>query len=75
MAEETKVPSEMIMSAKWDKLLERVVINAGTGCVIGVCASFVLTRGFAYRLAMSTFGAGTGVGIAVEKSSAEFKER
>ena len=28
MAEEaTKVPSELVMSAKWDKLLERVLIN------------------------------------------------
>lgn len=28
MAEETKIPSELIISQKWDKLLERVAINA-----------------------------------------------
>lgn len=101
---DTKIPSELVISQKWDKLLERVAINAGTGFVIGLCASFVFTRGYAraagarppssralrtlalapllkprnarrYRLAMSTFGAGTGVGMAYEKSSAEFSQR
>jgi len=76
MAEEaTKVPSELVMSAKWDKLLERVLINAGVGLTIGLCASFVFTRGYAHRLAMSTFGMGTGMGMAYEKSSADFKKR
>lgn len=27
-SEATKVPSELVMSEKWDKLLERVLINA-----------------------------------------------
>lgn len=69
----TEVPSELMMSAKWDKLLERVVLNAGYGFVVGLAASFVLTRGFAYRLAMSTFGMGVGVGAAAERSSNDFR--
>lgn len=47
--------------------------QAGTGLVVGLAASFVLTRGFAYRLAMSTFGMGVGVGVACERSSADFQ--
>ena len=41
---DTKIPSELVISQKWDKLLERVAINAGTGFVIGLCASFVFSR-------------------------------
>ncbi|KAJ8609180.1 hypothetical protein CTAYLR_008404 [Chrysophaeum taylorii] len=70
----TKMPSELIMSAKWDKLIERVLLNAGYGLFVGMAASFVLTRGFAYRFAMTTFGMGVGVGVACERSSADFRK-
>lgn len=67
----SSLPSELIMAARWDTLLERVVLNAGAGAVLGLAASFVLTRGMTMRVGLSLFGAGTGVGAAVERSSAE----
>ena len=65
------LPSELIMSARWDSLLERVVINSGAGALMGLAASLVLSRGRTARWAITFFGAGTGVGMAVERSSAE----
>mmetsp|Transcript_5902 Transcript_5902/g.16680 ORF Transcript_5902/g.16680 Transcript_5902/m.16680 type:complete len:90 (+) Transcript_5902:269-538(+) len=65
------LPSELIMSARWDTLLERVVLNSGAGAMIGLAASLVLSRGRTARWAITFFGAGTGVGMAVERSSAE----
>lgn len=73
MEEGAKVPSELLMSAKWDKLLERVVLNGSFGLAVGLASSFVLTRGFAARLAFSTFGMGVGVGTACERSSNDFR--
>ena len=65
------LPSELIMSARWDTLLERVVLNSGAGALVGLAASLVLSRGRTARWAITFFGAGTGVGMAVERSSAE----
>ena len=65
------LPSELIMSARWDTLLERVVLNSGAGALMGLAASLVLSRGRTARWAITFFGAGTGVGMAVERSSAE----
>ena len=70
-AAKKSLPSELIMSAKWDTLLERVVLNSGAGALVGLAASLVLSRGRTARWAITFFGAGTGVGMAVERSSAE----
>ena len=56
---------------RWDTLLERVVLNSGAGALVGLAASLVLSRGRTARWAITFFGAGTGVGMAVERSSAE----
>ena len=58
-------------TARWDTLLERVVLNSGAGALVGLAASLVLSRGRTARWAITFFGAGTGVGMAVERSSAE----
>ena len=55
--------------------MERVVLNSGAGALIGLAASLVLSRGRTARWAITFFGAGTGVGMAYEKSSAEFSQR
>ncbi len=47
------------------------VLNSGAGALIGLAASLVLSRGRTARWAITFFGAGTGVGMAVERSSAE----
>lgn len=44
------IPSELLLSDKWDKLFERVVVNAGYGLVVGAAASLVLFRGRGYVL-------------------------
>ena len=65
-------PERLISAqARWDTLLERVVLNSGAGALIGLAASLVLSRGRTARWAITFFGAGTGVGMAVERSSAE----
>ena len=53
------------------ELLERIVLNSGAGALVGLAASLVLSRGRTARWAITFFGAGTGVGMAVERSSAE----
>mmetsp|Transcript_4777 Transcript_4777/g.14940 ORF Transcript_4777/g.14940 Transcript_4777/m.14940 type:complete len:86 (+) Transcript_4777:61-318(+) len=68
------VPSELLLSEKWDTLLERVVVNAGYGLVFGGAASLVLFRGRGSRIALAAFSAGVGVGAAVERSSADFRK-
>ena len=35
------LPSELIMSARWDQLLERVVLNSGAGALMGLAASLI----------------------------------
>ena len=70
-AAKKSLPSELIMSARWDTLLERVVLNSGAGALMGLAASLVLSRGRTARWAITFFGAGTGVGMAVERSGAE----
>ena len=65
-------PERLISAqARWDTLLERVVLNSGAGALIGLAASLVLSRGRTARWAITFFGAGTGVGMAVERSSSE----
>ncbi|KAJ1462065.1 hypothetical protein M885DRAFT_506148 [Pelagophyceae sp. CCMP2097] len=77
MAQDSKarVPSELVLSDKWDSLIERMVISAGLGLGFGLAASLVLARGSSLRMAMATFGMGIGVGSAYERSSADFKQR
>ena len=47
------------------------MLNSGAGALMGLAASLVLSRGRTARWAITFFGAGTGVGMAVERSSAE----
>lgn len=44
MASKSKVPAELVISDKWDKCLERTIINVGTGLVVGGLLSFVFAR-------------------------------
>ncbi|EWM24469.1 Protein of unknown function DUF543 [Nannochloropsis gaditana] len=39
-----KVPSELYISEKWDKCLERTVVNVASGAVLGLLSGFVLAR-------------------------------
>jgi len=61
MAEESqattiKVPSELQISDKWDKCLERTIINVGTGLVVGGLLSFVLASKYTQQVARSRVG-------------------
>lgn len=44
VASRVQVPSEMVISEKWDTCLERTVINFGVGFVAGGLGSLVLAR-------------------------------
>lgn len=39
-----KVPSEMLISEQWDACLERLVLRAGTGLIVGGLSAIVLSR-------------------------------
>ena len=43
---EKEVPSELVMSEKWDKLIEGTLIGGGVGFAVGLAASMVLARRF-----------------------------
>lgn len=43
---ESKIPSELRLSQRWDIAVERFVINASIGFVVGGLASLVIFRKF-----------------------------
>lgn len=47
----TQIPSEEMISHKWDACLERMVINFGMGVLVGGLAAVVLTSKEKFRSA------------------------
>jgi hypothetical protein len=40
----TKIPSELILSDRWDKCLERFLVKTSVGLVVGIMAGTVIAR-------------------------------
>ena len=69
-----KVPSELKISDKWDKLLEDMVIKTGAGVTVGGLASIVLFRGSRGRIGMTMLAGGFGMGMAWERAAKQFEK-
>jgi len=78
MSESSKanIPSELRLSKSWDMAVERLMINATLGVVVGGLASIVLFKKPSSRIAFSSLSAGWGLGSAWTLNSIDFeKER
>lgn len=68
------VHSENIISAQWDKCLERTAINFGVGFLVGALTAVVATKSPTLRNSIRSFGAGAGVGVSWVHCSQEFEK-
>ncbi|EKU22093.1 hypothetical protein NGA_0198301 [Nannochloropsis gaditana CCMP526] len=70
-----KVPSELYISEKWDKCLERTVVNVASGAVLGLLSGFVLARTGHGRSLVAAVGVGCGVGASWVRCAQDFEEK
>ncbi|GAB5037492.1 Hypothetical protein NocV09_08300020 [Nannochloropsis oceanica] len=69
-----KVPSELYISEKWDRCLERSVVNIASGAVLGLFSGFVLARTGHGRSLVAAMGLGCGVGASWVRCANDFED-
>eukprot|EP00617_Octactis_speculum_P026654 CAMPEP_0185772044 /NCGR_PEP_ID=MMETSP1174-20130828/66690_1 /TAXON_ID=35687 /ORGANISM="Dictyocha speculum, Strain CCMP1381" /LENGTH=78 /DNA_ID=CAMNT_0028458129 /DNA_START=26 /DNA_END=262 /DNA_ORIENTATION=+ len=72
-SQENKPRAEQMISAIWDRTIERSFINIAIGTAVGGAAALVLFRSGRSRLAVTTFGGGWGAGTAWTRASIDFE--
>mmetsp|Transcript_7950 Transcript_7950/g.15468 ORF Transcript_7950/g.15468 Transcript_7950/m.15468 type:complete len:82 (-) Transcript_7950:329-574(-) len=71
MSKET--PKELLIDAKWDKLIDLSIRRGIYGAGIAGLSSLVLLCGPTSRVAVTALGAGIGLGSAWQQCSNEFQ--
>ena len=66
------VASEYRISAKWDRCIERFIINVGVGAAVGAVSGLLLARGKGGRMLITGIGTGWGAGSAYEACNRAF---
>jgi hypothetical protein len=66
------VPSELLLTKKWDWAVSEFGYKIAVGTVVAGVAAAVLSRGPKMRIAITTFGSGFGAGWAYKTVDDEF---
>ena len=68
-----KVPSELLISSKWENVIQRFAVNSAIGATASGLLSLVVFKSRGSRLGTMLFGIGWGCGDAYRVSSQEFE--
>ena len=66
------VASEYRISAKWDRCIERFIVNVAAGAAVGAVSGLLLARGKGGRMLITGIGTGWGAGSAYEACNRAF---
>ena len=66
------VASEYRISAKWDRCIERIIVNVAAGAAVGAVSGLLLARGKGGRMLITGIGTGWGAGSAYEACNRAF---
>ncbi|KAG0256421.1 hypothetical protein DFQ27_005750 [Actinomortierella ambigua] len=65
----TKIPSEDILSTKWDECISNVIVKSGIGLSVGIISSALLFKKRSWPISVST---GLGLGYALSQCEKNF---
>ena len=74
MSSKPSLPSELSLTKKWDDAVMNHFMKASIGITVAGLASIVLFRSSSKRIALTTFGAGFGLGDAFRLANIEFEK-
>ncbi|KAF9169102.1 hypothetical protein BGZ80_011191 [Entomortierella chlamydospora] len=68
-ADSNKIPSEEILTRKWDECISNVIVKSGIGLSVGIVASALVFKKRSWPISVST---GLGLGYALSQCERNF---